>query len=248
MLKLYNNATNIQRFLAFLIDGIIILTLTIGISSLIFLAIDFNYSAYNACRNEFVYDYLLSVLYGGNYSESFSKAFSEYVKFSVVFNLVISSIGFVTFGLYFVLLPSYWEKQTLGRALLKIKVIGYKGDIKPGLKRLILREILGTWFLYLVLYSILGGIVIIVSAFVALISSRSLVDRISNTVLVIDFPIEVKKEAFENNKFDKEEASNFKPNPSEFRKDDAIDAEIKDIGSNDSKEKDDNSDDEYQIF
>ena len=84
MLKLYNKATTGQKFLAFLVDGLILSAFAIGLSALIFFLIGFNYSAYTAARSEMMTNYVLYISYGGNYEQSFNLAASEYNKYSFV--------------------------------------------------------------------------------------------------------------------------------------------------------------------
>ena len=252
MLKLYNKATTGQKFLAFIVDGIIISTFAIGLSALIFLLIGFNYSAYMAARNEMLTNYLLYAAYGGNYEQSLSLALNEYNKFSLVFYPILDSMYLVVIIVYLVIIPQFWEKQTVGRMLLKIKVIGRTGDVNAGLKRTIIREVAGTWLFYVVSYSLLSGIVIIISGIMILMSGRGIPDRISGTDMVQDLPIDVDPSAFqEASRFDSEEANQFKPNPNEFRREDSIDAEVVDLDNKqeDKQDNNDNSDDdEYQIF
>ncbi len=87
-----------------------------------------------------------------------------------------------------------------------------------------------------------------------LISGRGIVDRISSTDLVQDFPLEVDPKTFEQqSRFDREESSQYKPNQDEFRKEDSIDAEVVDLDKKDNNEENDNnesssSDDGYHIF
>ena len=252
MLKLYNKATTGQKFLAFLVDGLILSAFAIGLSALIFFLMGFNYSAYTAARSEMMTNYVLYISYGGNYEQSFNLAASEYNKYSLVFYPILDSMYLVGIIIYFVVIPHFWEKQTVGRMLLKIKVIGRTGDVNAGLKRTIIREVVGTWLFYVVSYSLLSGIVIIISGIMILMSGRGIPDRISGTDMVQDLPIDVDPSAFqEASRFDSEEANQFKPNPNEFRREDSIDAEVVDLDNKqeDKQDNNDNSDDdEYQIF
>ena len=252
MLKLYNKATTGQKFLAFIVDGIIISTFAIGLSALIFLLIGFNYSAYMAARNEMLTNYLLYAAYGGNYEQSLSLALNEYNKFSLVFYPILDSMYLVVIIVYLVIIPQFWEKQTVGRMLLKIKVIGRIGDVKAGYKRTIIREVAGTWLFYVVSYSFISAIVIIISGIIILISGRGIPDRISGTDMVQDLPLNIDPNSFkEAYRFDSEEANQFKPNPNEFRREDTIDAEVVDLDKNQDNNhnnNDDSDDDEYQIF
>lgn len=256
MLKLYNKSTAMQRFLAFLVDGIILSIFAIGFSFLIFLIIGFDFGSYQAVKNEFANNYLLYFAYGGSYKQSYELALNEYTKLSIVFYLIVDPMYLIGVILYLVILPKYWKKQTVGRMLLKIKVIGHSGDIEPGAKRTIIREVLGTWLCYVVIYSLVSVIVIIISALMILISGRGIVDRISGTDMVQESPVSVDPNTFNQpNRFDQDVPNQFRPNPNEFRKDDSIDAEVHDLNENNDSDIDNNSnnsnndsDDEYQIF
>ena len=254
MLKLYNKSTAMQRFLAFIVDGIILSTFAIGISSLIFLMLGFNIDALQDTRTEFLSDYMMYAYYGGKYEESYKLALSEYAKYAVVFYSILDSFYLVGIILYLFVLPQFWDKQTVGRMLTKTKVIGHVGEVKTGLKRTIIREIVGTWLFYIVIYSFVSGFVIVISALMILISGRGIVDRISSTDLVQDLPLEVDPKTFEQqSRFDREESSQYMPNQGEFRKDDSIDAEVVDLDEKNKNEENDNnesssSDDGYHIF
>ena len=115
MLKLYNKSTSMQRFVAFLVDGLILSAFAIGVSFLVFLIIGFNYDAFQASKNEFYTNYVLYLAYGGGYKQSYELALSEYSKLSVIFYLVVDAFFLVGIILYLVVLPKYWEKQTVGR-------------------------------------------------------------------------------------------------------------------------------------
>lgn len=241
-----------QRFLAFLVDSIILSVFAIGISSLIFMIIGFNYSAYQAARSEFATNYLMYISYGGNYQQSYELALNEYYKYSLVFYSIVDSLYLVGIIGYLVILPKYWEKQTVGRMLLKIKVIGRTGDVKTGTRRTIIREIVGTWLIYIVFYSFVSGFIIVISAIMILLSGRGIADRISGTDVVQDLPIEVDPNSFNNvNRFDQDVPNQYKPNPNDFRKEDSIDAEVKDLDNdkdNSNDDSNDDSDDGYHIF
>ena len=249
MLKIYNKATNLQRFIAYIIDFIIILAITSGISALILLPMNFDYRNFVSARQELVQDLLLQATFGGNYSKTFGTTLNEVIKLSIQFYLVFDIVALVVVGLYLVVLPNYWEAQTVGRLITKTRVIGHRGDIKPGYQRSILRELVGTWFGYIVMYSIVSGFVIVVSAFVSLITGRSIVDYIGKTDLAMKDPLEVSEDAIKNTpKFDEDVPNQFKPSKDDFRED-SIDAEVKDLDNeNNDNSNDNNSDDEYHIF
>ncbi|MCR5113696.1 MAG: RDD family protein [Acholeplasmatales bacterium] len=269
-MQLYNRATSGQRFLAFLIDLLVVGAVVGSISLLILFLTGFDFVAFSQAQDEYLTDYLLYIQTNSSeYYDSFQKALQEYYSYSVHLYLVIDLVALVLFIPYFVILPHYWSKQTVGRMAMKIKVISHKGKVKATVKQLIIREIVGTWFIYLGSYFLFSGFIIVVSGVFAAIGGRSVVDIISGTDLVQKDPITVDPEAFKQTfgfNDPRNPESQFDPEKEGFRKDDSIDAETKDVtndndsysvdndtvdnndyneGSNESK---DDSDDEYQVF
>ena len=268
MMQLFNKSTGGQRFLAFIID-LFLVAVVIGIfSAIVLLLTGFDFEAYNKAQSEYLTDYILYMQYNTEeYYDSFRNALQEYYSYSVHFYLVLDLIALVVFVPYFIVLPHFWEKQTIGRMVVKVKVISHRGKIKPSIKQLIVREIAGTWLLYLVSSFFMSGFLVIISALFAAIGGRSIVDAISGTDLVQKDPFTVDPEAFKRkfvfNDPRNPESSQFNPDLEGFRRDDSIDAEVKDVSNNedeykksnddsynnnDNNESKDNSDDEYQVF
>ncbi len=65
----------------------------------------------------------------------------KYMKENLLFNLVV----LVAFFLYFVVLPYFWDKQTIGRLVTKTKVL-YLNE-KPSFGKIALREVVGTYLI-----------------------------------------------------------------------------------------------------
>ena len=271
-MQLYNRATSGQRFLAFLID-LLVVGAVIGSISLLFLFLTgFDFVAYNAAQTEYITDYVSYIQFGTDeYYESFQKAVQEYYSYTLHLFIVVDIVALVAFIPYFVILPLYWSKQTVGRMVMKIKVISHKGKVKVSVKQLILREIVGTWLIYVGSYFLFSGFIIVISGIFSAFGGRSIVDLIGGTDLVQKEPITVDPEAFKQTfgfNDPRNPGSQFDPEKEGFRKDDSIDAETKDVTNNNdsysvdndnytvdnndynegSNESNDDSDDEYQVF
>ncbi len=80
-----------------------------------------------------------------------------------------------------VVLPIFWNGNTLGRKLTHLTLVDQKGNPATA-KNFILREIVGTF----IFYGVFGGFAIFVSLILVIVKNRSLVDYISSTHLVFD--------------------------------------------------------------
>lgn len=164
-------ASGAQRFVAFLVDSIILAIVTSLISALLCLAFGLKSPevvelssdererviGYIAKETNYSKDTLLelddksilvyaSLLDDTKYNDSaVTKAkqwYKEYTSYSIkssVTSLIVSIILFIS---YYDILGYYWSKQTVGRMLLKIKVVNYDGtDSKAS--TLVLRDFVG---------------------------------------------------------------------------------------------------------
>lgn len=117
-------------------------------------------------------------------------------------------VGFILIVGYFIILPIFWKKQTVGRLACKIKVVKENGEnAKP--INFILREGFGQTIFVSVLSVIAAftgnnfllklesatttifGFILIIGFFMMLGSKKTtLYDRISKTIVVLDKPVE----------------------------------------------------------
>ena len=143
-------------------------------------------------------------------------------------------------------MPYFWEKQTLGRLISNTKVIRHKGDIKCNMSNLVLREIVGTFLMYV----IFGTIGVIITLVLILTSKRSLVDYIGKTDFVMFNPVMVDENGnatfVNNNNNYSNDNTVYNNNP---KYDDSIDAKVDEPKkestiNNDTSDNNDNSDEE----
>lgn len=212
----YRNVSCTHRFLAFLVDSLIVM----GVANLILNFIPL-YKEQNKIFLDSYWEFLKNVDLDFSLIEALFKSMmiSMGIHLLVVLPLMI---------LYYVVLAYFWDKQTIGRLLVGVKVITYRGEAKPAFSRYLLREIVGGYLCMNVLGN--GVILYIVTWILSANSGRSLVDYIGGTRLVYVDPIPVKSKA-EPWTMDKEE-------------DEFIETEFKDAASRqDKKEEED-----YKVF
>lgn len=136
---MYNNANTSKRFIAYFIDYFII-----NFVSSIILPIIKPYA--NALEQ--ISEILKRYFNTGNLTESDITIFFN--NYSTVF-IISSIVTLILIILYFVVLVNIWKKQTVGRALLHLKVVD-KIEEKPTISQLLLREVVGG-FLILNIFS-----------------------------------------------------------------------------------------------
>lgn len=231
-------ASKFQRAITYIIDFFIMSTVVTLLSQLIFLILpidmsmmDFHYEMIlkefdnitNAILDESTYDY-----------GAMLNHFGEYLKYAGISVLVNGLLYLIMVVGYLIILPIFWDKQTIGRLVTKVKVVSVDGN-NPSTKQIILRELVGSWLLYLVI----GGPLIFISAVIALAKGRSIIDYIAKTNLV-SLLEEVKPvESNDNNNDDYVEAS-FKDVNDNSNDDDYVEAKFVDEDNNDS--------DDYRII
>ena len=221
-------ATKSQRFFAYLIDFIILSLVTTIFTTIIYKLCHYDVNTkseiFNAIIKE-IMNYLNYSSVGETYD--FTYLFSlikEYLRYYFFEFGIEAAIAFIYCALYFVVLPKYWGSQTVGRLAMKIKVVG-KNDEALTWKNLILREIVGTFLLYIIINF---PSIMIATLILTIYSQKSLVDYIGGTLLVST--IYKKEEPYFENK---------RVNDS----DNVIDAEYKNIDSTN-----DNNSDDFKTF
>jgi len=100
--------------------------------------------------------------------------------FKIVWTLVISII--VIYILYFAILPYFWDKQTVGRLILKVKVVREIDDEKPTLMNFLVRDVVGSCLLSVI--NVCCGLHFILNIVFVLSRNQTLGDMISGTRLV----------------------------------------------------------------
>ena len=258
-MQAYIKASNGQRFVAFLIDAILIAGAAFGLMFAALAIFHYDFARYNELIDKISETYYNYLKTGNNeLLIEFENMAKEFMGLYLIRTGVYIGMVALIILLYLVVLPYFWQYQTLGRLFARVKIISRENNLRPSFGRLILREIVGTFFFYYVI----NFIMILISGILCLSSNRSLVDMLSRTELVYYKPVEVNQhtlfgdqdEDYYNNKFGK---------PS-------INAEVKDINEDNlnqnqndnldntkNENKDNNQDkgnkiidgdDEYQVF
>lgn len=225
-------ATKMQRFLGYLID-IVLLSIIIrlcvnGFCNLV----HFDTSNMTVLYENILVElekYLDSVINSvAADTTALMNYIDEYIRYALVnfgFNALFSLIFVV---LYLIVLPKFWKGQTLGRFIMKTKVVNKDGtDVR--FSRILVRELVGTWLLYLTF----GGFSIYFATLIlVLCDGRSLVDYIGKTKLIslLDSDEEQPKES---------------PRENSRNSDEYIDAKFTEVPKEDTSS---NKDDEYTVF
>ena len=221
-MQAYIKASNGQRFLAFLIDGMLISAAAFGLMFAVLAIFHYDFSRYNELIDKISETYYNYLRTGNNeLLIEFENMAREFMGLYMIRIGIYYAMVALIILLYLVVLPYFWQYQTLGRLFARVKIIYRDNNLRPSFGRLVLREIVGTFFFYY----IINFILVLISGILCLSSNRSLVDMVSRTELVYYKPVEVNQhtlfgdqdEDYYNNKFGK---------PS-------INAEVKDI-NNDS--------------
>lgn len=224
-------ATNSQRFIAYFIDMMIISLLTSLFAGLISTALKFDSSVADKLYSDLINEIVLYISDYTTTSASIGSIFTEYIKYAGVSMLISACVSLFLVIIYLVIIPMFWEKQTLGRLIMKIKVVDRDLDFVSK-KRIILREILGTWLMYLVLPSS----TILASVILASSTGRSLVDYIAKTDLV------------DARELGETVVSSLEPKDEEKQYDDYIDAKFKEYPLDDKPSESDEESERYRVF
>ena len=174
-----------RRFLAFLIDIIIISTIAT------FVAIPFYY-IFQVDRNglSLAQSTLLNDL--SNYLSSRNEdtlqavytSFADYAKYQAI-TLLFDFVSFsIVATLYLCILPLVFKYQTFGRAAAGIIVVN-AGEKKLSIGRMFIRELV----IFTLFYRLLGFIFLIANGIVILASHKSLVDLMSKTRMIYRYQL-----------------------------------------------------------
>ena len=166
----YLNARSSQRFIAFLIDYILI---TIVVSFFVSFIPAYNKSA--AVIRDFYQLYMDGDITGViNQAQNVMKHAGIALGIQLLFDIPI-------YTLYLVVLPYFWSKQTLGRWAMHLKVVS-KDENKATPVNLILRELVGGLLLLKLLSS--SVVIPILYWYFSATTGRSLADMIGGTRLI----------------------------------------------------------------
>ena len=188
----YKNATNGQRFLAYIIDMILIGIITSFITGIIFTITGLTndmlelFTEYMDVMIEYDEAYLNASsmaeqqLLDEQMAEVTLDFIVELTEIFVIMSYISIPVEAVLYVGYFIILPKFVSWQTIGRLAAKCKVVADdNSDVEW--KHLILREGVGA---FLLCYLLGGGLLQLVSGIVALAKGRSMIDYIGGTNLV----------------------------------------------------------------
>ncbi|MBD5390812.1 RDD family protein [bacterium] len=167
----YMNARSGQRFLAYLVDVTLIgMVVNIIVSFIPAYTQNINLAA----------EYYEALLEGNIITPDY-QMLASILKGAVIALGIMLAIEIPFHILYFIVLPYFWEKQTIGRLLMHVKVVT-KSEEKPKISHLILREFVGG-FIILRIFSV-SVILPLVYWYLCSSTGRSLSDTIGGTRLV----------------------------------------------------------------
>lgn len=261
-MQAYIKASNGQRFVAFLIDAILIAGAAFGLMFAVLAIIKFDFARYNELTDK-IYDTYFQYMRTGNNDllNDFNTMATEFLKLYFTRIGIYYAMVALIILLYLVVLPYFWKYQTLGRLFAKVKIISRDNNLTPSFGRLAFRELFGTF----IFYYLINTVLILISGILCLSSNRSLVDMLSRTELVYYKPVEVNQhtlfgdqdEDYYNNKFGKPSINaEVKEVNDENNNDNSNQSDNKDnnLNNNNNENNQDNGnkiidgDDEYQVF
>ena len=263
-MQAYIKASNGQRFLAFLIDAILIAGAAFGLMFAVLAIIKFDFARFNELTDK-IYDTYFQYMRTGNDEllKDFNSMATEYLKLYFTRVGIYYAMVALIILLYLVVLPYFWQYQTLGRLFAKVKIISRDNNLTPSFGRLAFRELVGTFIFYYLINSVL----LLISGILCLSSNKSLVDMLSRTELVYYKPVEVNQhtlfgdqdEDYYNNKFGKRPIdAEFKEVNDENNNDNLNQNQNDNVDNNLNNNTDNNNqengnkivdgDDEYQVF
>ena len=210
----YINARTTQRFIAYLVDFILIQLVTSFILSLI--------PAYGD-NMTLILDFYRDMMQG-NITEDL-EVLNAVMKGAAKVLGIMMLIQIPIYVLYLVVLPYFWQKQTLGRWMMHVKVVSLTEE-KVKIPNLLLRELVGG-YLFL---NILSGFLVfpLLYWYFSATTGRSLSDMVGKTRLV---------DSLVTRSFEEESAE--KPFQNDY-----IDAVVEEAPAKESKDEDT----EYKVF
>ena len=261
-MQAYIKASNGQRFVAFLIDAILIAGAAFGLMFAVLAIIKFDFSRYNELIDKISETYYNYLRTGNNeLLIEFENMAREFMGLYMIRTGIYYAMVALIILLYLVVLPYFWKYQTLGRLFAKVKIISRDNNLTPSFGRLAFRELFGTF----IFYYLINTVLILISGILCLSSNRSLVDMLSRTELVYYKPVEVNQhtlfgdqdEDYYNNKFGKPSINaevkevNDENNNDNSKQNDNLDNNLNNNTDNNNQENGNkivDGDDEYQVF
>ena len=176
----YGKANNVERFLTYFIDFVIIGLCASGLCNIVYSIANYDTKVLKDILNRLYKEMETLLTAEGEVDlstiESLMNSYFKHAFFELGINSIMSLI---VISLYLVILPMFWKYQTVGRFIMKTKVVALDGS-EASKKVIILRELVGS----LLCYRLIGGVLIFISAILVLAKQRSLVDYIGGSDLI----------------------------------------------------------------
>ncbi len=228
----FRYATKGRRFITYLIDFVLLSIIAGHLGGFFENLFGLDSSIENSYLELALMEYVNYM--GGSGSMENVFYYSQQYVLHYLINTCFNSITILFLIIIFlIIIPKFWGGKTIGRWLTRLILVDNKGHY-VNTNKLILREIVGTF----IFYSILGGLGIIISAFIVLAKKRSIPDLVSKTYLVFEPDMNVNSN--DNN--------TFKSNDITDKFDDSLSVEsnYKEVSNEDINNED--SEDDYKIF
>lgn len=225
-------ANKVERFLTYFIDFAIIGVIASAIVSGIYAVAGYDTKVIDDILQRITLE-INKITTGNMDFDVLKNLYTQYMQHALFEALIGGIVYLILITLYLVILPMFWPSQTLGRLIMKTKVVNKDGT-EASKRTIIFREIIGSFLCY----AFFGGVFIIASAALVAVKERSLADYIGGADLA-----SVKILPKSENK--DEELDSFDDNDSS----DYVDAKFKEVEDS-SKEEDKFKidDDDYKII
>ena len=174
-------ATKSKRFWAFVIDSMIISFVSGLLYDIILVIWGLDKNALDYAYNQFLAVYEQYLLQMSTDIQPLIDSLVGYIQLAMAYIPVNIFSILLTGFVYLVIIGHVWDKQTVGRLCMKIKVVTKDGS-KPSFARLLLREVVG----YLLLFEVIGTFDLLLVTFVLVnVEGRSLTDFIGGTEVIV---------------------------------------------------------------
>lgn len=233
----FKYATKFQRFVTFLVDYILLAILAGYIASYVENLFGYDSTLTNTYKDLFTTEFN-NYLNGGGSLDSLTYYAQKYYVYNLIDRCFSGGIMLALIAIFLIVVPCLWNGKTIGRSLTHLVLVDNHGQ-NATTKNFILRELVGTFLLY----TLFGSVILFISLIFILVKSRSLVDYVSGTHLVID-------PAYLGNSNDGYYRPNDNTEKYDERDNNSVEPDWKDVpqeNNNDSYESNDDGDD-YKII
>lgn len=175
---MHNDITLGKRVLLFITDylivGLICYFIYLGLAGVFFKGVVIPQEFIDWSNNSGTFDDLVNLINTNSEVKYFFEIEMQFLGIILLATFIVSAI-------YFVLIPLVWSGQTIGRRLLRVKVIR-ENNTDPKASSLIVREIIGNCLINL--FVVFFGLVIFINIILIVGRRRSIADMISGTKII----------------------------------------------------------------